>query len=59
VVDARYDEGPILKQRRVPVLPDDTPETLQQRVLKEEHRIYAEVLADIVAGRIRLPVQGA
>lgn len=59
VVDARYDEGPILKQRKVPVLPDDTPETLQQRVLKEEHRIYAEVLADIVSGRIRLPVQGA
>lgn len=58
VVDARYDEGPILKQRRVPVLPDDTPQTLQQRVLAEEHRIYAEVLEDVVRGRIRLPVRG-
>jgi phosphoribosylglycinamide formyltransferase-1 len=55
-VDEHYDHGPVLRQRRVPVLPDDTPETLQQRVLAEEHVIYAEVLADIVAGKIRLPV---
>ena len=59
VVDARYDEGPILRQRRVPVLRGDTPQTLQARVLEEEHRIYAEVLTDLVAGRIRLPVPGA
>jgi phosphoribosylglycinamide formyltransferase-1 len=56
VVDERYDHGPILRQRRVRVRPDDTPQTLQQRVLREEHGIYAEVLADIVAGRITLPV---
>ena len=56
VVNARYDEGPILKQRRVPVLPDDTPQSLQQRVLKEEHVIYADVLQDVVAGKIQLPV---
>lgn len=55
-VDERYDHGPILKQRRVPVLPGDTPETLQQRVLKEEHQIYTDVLADVVAGEIRLPI---
>lgn len=59
VVDAQYDHGPILRQRKVPVLPGDTPEVLQQRVLKEEHRIYAEVIADIVAGRIPLPVTGS
>jgi len=56
VVDGNYDEGPILKQREVPVLPGDTPESLQQRVLKEEHQIYKDVLADIVAGVITLPV---
>lgn len=55
-VDEDYDHGPVLRQRRVPVLADDTPETLQQRVLAEEHVIYAEVLADIVAGNITLPV---
>ncbi|MDJ0523343.1 MAG: phosphoribosylglycinamide formyltransferase [Planctomycetota bacterium] len=58
VVNENYDEGPILKQRKVPVLPGDTPETLQQRVLKEEHVIYADVLADVIAGTIRLPVLG-
>jgi len=56
VVDAEYDQGPILKQRRVPVLPDDTPQTLQQRVLAEEHEIYVDVLADVVSGAIALPV---
>ena len=55
VVTAEYDQGPVLKQRKVPVLPDDTPQTLQQRVLKEEHLIYSEVIADIVDGKIPLP----
>lgn len=59
VVDEHYDHGPILRQRKVPVLPDDTPQTLQKRVLAEEHQIYAEVLADIVDGRIHLPVETA
>ncbi|MBN1676666.1 MAG: phosphoribosylglycinamide formyltransferase [Kiritimatiellae bacterium] len=55
VVDAEYDKGPILAQRRVPVLPDDTPETLAARVLEQEHRIYPETLQRIVTGEIRLP----
>lgn len=38
------DEGPILDQARVPVLPDDTPETLAQRVLTAEHALYPAVL---------------
>jgi phosphoribosylglycinamide formyltransferase-1 len=58
-VDEHYDHGPVLRQRKVPVLPGDTPETLQRRVLAEEHVIYAEVLADIVAGKITLPVASA
>ncbi len=56
VVTADYDRGPILKQRKVPVLPGDTPQTLQQRVLAEEHRIYVDVIDDLVKGRIPLPV---
>ncbi|MBI3911982.1 MAG: phosphoribosylglycinamide formyltransferase [Armatimonadetes bacterium] len=40
LVDAEYDHGPILLQEEVPVLPDDTPETLAARVLAAEHRVY-------------------
>ena len=39
VVDDEYDHGLILAQRKVPVFPDDTPETLQKRVLAVEHEI--------------------
>ena len=58
-VDERYDHGPVLRQRKVPVCDGDTPETLRDRVLAEEYVIYAEVLADVAAGRIALPVAGA
>jgi phosphoribosylglycinamide formyltransferase-1 len=40
LVDERYDEGKILAQWRVPVRPDDTPESLAARVLEVEHRLY-------------------
>ena len=43
-VSEKYDEGAILLQERVPVLPDDSPETLAQRVLKAEHHTYARAL---------------
>jgi phosphoribosylglycinamide formyltransferase-1 len=47
-----YDRGTILGQRRVPVRPDDTPETLAARVLAEEHRLLpAAVIAAARAGR--------
>ncbi|RKZ31388.1 phosphoribosylglycinamide formyltransferase [bacterium] len=39
-----YDEGAVIATRAVPVLPDDTPEILQKRVLKVEHELYPEVL---------------
>lgn len=55
MVDADYDRGPILRQARVPIEPGDTPETLQQRVLAAEHQLYPDVLAEIAAGRIKLP----
>lgn len=44
------DDGPILGQARVPVLPGDTAETLAARVLKQEHRLYPAVLRRFVAG---------
>jgi len=47
VIEA-YDKGEIIAQRRVPVLPDDTPEILAARVLKEEHVFIVDVLAQII-----------
>ncbi len=44
------DEGPILGQARVPVLPDDTEESLAARVLKQEHVLYPRVLERFAAG---------
>jgi phosphoribosylglycinamide formyltransferase 1 len=43
-VTADLDAGPILGQAAVPILPDDTPETLAARVLVEEHRLYPAML---------------
>lgn len=52
LVTERYDEGPILGQARVPVLPGDTPELLAARVLATEHRLLpAAVLAAATTGR--------
>jgi folate-dependent phosphoribosylglycinamide formyltransferase PurN len=50
LVTAGVDEGPILDQARVPVLPSDTPEMLAARVLAAEHRLYPAALARLVAG---------
>ncbi|MEM9237345.1 MAG: phosphoribosylglycinamide formyltransferase [Verrucomicrobiota bacterium] len=43
-VDEGMDTGPIILQAKVPVQPDDTPETLHARIQKEEHRIYPEAI---------------
>jgi len=45
LVTSELDDGPVLIQARVPVLPGDDAETLAARVLVEEHRIYPEALA--------------
>ena len=47
IVDSVYDHGEILAQIKVPVLPDDTPETLQKRVLAREHEIYPATIQKI------------
>lgn len=52
LVDERYDHGPIVAQRCVPVLPDDDAQTLAARVLKEEHCLFAEVLGAVAQGRL-------
>jgi len=54
VVTEEYDTGPILGQAEVPVLADDTPETLAARVLEQEHKLYPEVVRQIATGEIRL-----
>ena len=52
-VDEHYDSGAIILQRCVPVLEDDTPETLQARVLEEEHRALPEAVRLLATGQVR------
>jgi len=53
-VDDGMDTGPIIAQAAVPVLDNDTEETLSARILKQEHRIYPGAIQLFVEGRIRL-----
>ena len=53
-VDEFVDHGPIILQACVPVLADDTPETLSARILREEHRIYSEAINLVLNDRIRV-----
>jgi phosphoribosylglycinamide formyltransferase-1 len=53
-VDEGLDSGPIIKQAAVPVLDDDTAESLSARILVEEHRIYSEAIALVLSGRYRI-----
>ena len=57
-VTAEVDAGPIVGQAAVPVLPDDTAETLAARVLAAEHRLYPRCLALVAAGRVRWEAAG-
>ena len=49
LVTAELDHGPILAQAVVPVLPDDTEQSLAARVLSQEHRIYPQAIATLLA----------
>ena len=53
-VDEDLDAGPIILQAAVPVLDDDTVESLSARILKEEHRIYSEAIGIVLAGKFRI-----
>ncbi|RYB02051.1 phosphoribosylglycinamide formyltransferase [Lichenibacterium ramalinae] len=48
------DAGPIIAQAAVPVLEDDTPDSLAARVLRQEHVIYPRALQLVASGRVRL-----
>ncbi|MEO7327341.1 MAG: phosphoribosylglycinamide formyltransferase [Minicystis sp.] len=54
LVDAGTDSGPILAQAAVPVLADDTRDTLAARILAQEHALLVRVLASLGAGRLRV-----
>jgi formyltetrahydrofolate-dependent phosphoribosylglycinamide formyltransferase len=54
-VDNRYDEGPIIAQRAVPVLEGDTPVSLAARVFAAECELYPQVINWIADGLIKLP----
>ncbi|HEV3057248.1 MAG TPA: phosphoribosylglycinamide formyltransferase [Vicinamibacterales bacterium] len=50
LVTGELDGGPIIAQAAVPVFPDDTADTLSARILVEEHRLYPEAIAVLLAG---------
>lgn len=52
--DNEYDHGPIILQKCVPVLDDDTPDTLAARVFEAECEAYPEAIALFAAGRLRV-----
>src|SRR6202046_3192800 len=53
-VDENLDAGPIILQACVPIEDNDTPETLAERILREEHRIYTEAVRVVLEGRFRI-----
>jgi phosphoribosylglycinamide formyltransferase-1 len=53
-VDEMLDAGPIVLQAVVPIEDHDTPETLAERILREEHRIYSEAVRIVLEGRYRI-----
>ncbi|MEI8045529.1 MAG: phosphoribosylglycinamide formyltransferase [Verrucomicrobiota bacterium] len=56
-VDAGVDSGPIIGQQAVPVLDDDTPETLHQRIHAVEHELYPACVAALASGRVQVAGQ--
>jgi phosphoribosylglycinamide formyltransferase-1 len=53
-VDETLDGGPIIAQRAIPVLEDDTEESLSARILEQEHQLYPEAVAFVVGGKYEL-----
>ncbi len=54
LVDGGVDTGPIIIQAVVPILPDDTAETLAARILEQEHKIYPRAIQLIAEGRVHV-----
>ena len=53
-VDEIYDNGPIIAQRKIPIKYNETPESLEKRILKIEHEIYSEVIKAFCEDRIKI-----
>jgi phosphoribosylglycinamide formyltransferase-1 len=53
-VDEAIDSGPIIQQAAVPVLAEDTEESLAARILEQEHRVYSEAIALVLSGKYRI-----
>lgn len=53
-VDENLDAGPIVLQAAVPIEDSDTPESLSERILREEHHIYSEAVRIVLEGRYRI-----
>jgi phosphoribosylglycinamide formyltransferase-1 len=53
-VDENLDAGPVVIQSAIPVLDDDTPDTLSARILEEEHLIYSEAINIVLSGCWRI-----
>ena len=57
-VTPNLDHGPIIIQAAVPVLDNDTEQSLSSRVLHEEHRIYPQAVRWLCSGKVRLGMDG-
>ena len=55
LVTEEYDSGAIIAQANVPVMPGDTPQSLQERVLKTEHAYFPKILQKIESGELSIP----
>jgi len=53
-VDGGVDTGPIIIQAVVPILPDDSADTLAARILEQEHKIYPRAIQLIAEGRVQV-----
>jgi phosphoribosylglycinamide formyltransferase 1 len=58
LVDGDYDTGAVVEQRRVPVEPGDTPETLAARVQECERVLVVDVFRELATGKRVLPIEG-
>lgn len=54
LVNEKYDDGMILKQEKVKISKDETPESLAKKVLSIEHQIYSQTIQEIAEGKIKL-----
>ena len=54
LVDEEYDRGPIVLQKTVDIIPNDTPVSLAEKVLKIEHEIFPLALKAFAEGRVRV-----